>query len=65
MEERILQLQNQKQLIKQLQHSMTETLIALNNDLSGQTYTEVSRAYMALESEVLKKDHELTGLKIL
>jgi uncharacterized protein YerC len=65
MEERISQLQNQIQVVKMLQHSMTETLIAISGDLSNQTFTEVSRAYMSLESEVLKKEREIVGLKLL
>jgi hypothetical protein len=65
MEQRILQLQNQIQVIKMLQHSMTQTLVEMNEDLANQTFTEVSRAYMTLESEVLRKQMEVSRLKLL
>ena len=65
MEQRILQLQNQIQVIKILQHSMTQTLVEINEDLSNQTFTEVSRAYMTLESELLRKQMEISRLKLL
>lgn len=65
MEQRIHQLQSQIQLMTILQHSITETITDMSEDLGEPTINNLSRSFMCLEGEKLRKEREISRLKKL